>query len=45
MTDDILPGELFYGYRAYICGRPHLNPLREVLNRHNGEGVVALRWG
>jgi hypothetical protein len=44
-TDDILPKELFDGCRAYICDRLRLNPLREVLDCHNDEGVIALCWG
>jgi hypothetical protein len=44
-TNDILPEELFDGCGAYVCDRLRLNPLCEVLHRHNSEGVISLCWG
>jgi hypothetical protein len=43
-TDDILLEELFDCCDAHACDRLHLDSLREVLNCHHGEGVVALHW-
>jgi hypothetical protein len=44
-ADDILPEELFDGCRAYVCDRFCLNPLHEVFDCHNSEGIIALCWG
>jgi hypothetical protein len=41
-TDDVLPEEFFDGHRGYVGDRLHLNPLREVFDCHDGEGVIAL---
>jgi hypothetical protein len=41
-TNDILLGELFDGCRTYVCDMFCLNRLHEVLDYHNGEGVIAL---
>jgi hypothetical protein len=43
-TNDILPEELFDVCGAYVCDRLHLNPLREIFDCHDGEGVIALCW-
>jgi hypothetical protein len=40
-TNDILPKELFDDCGAYVCDRFCLNPLREVLDCHNGEGTIS----
>jgi hypothetical protein len=44
-TDDVLPEELFNGCRAYICDMFCLNPLCEVLDCHDSEGVIAMCSG
>jgi hypothetical protein len=44
-ANDILPEELFDGCGAYVCDRLSLNPLYEVFDCHNGEGIIALCWG
>jgi hypothetical protein len=43
-TDDILLEELFDCCRAYVYDRLCFNPLREVHDCHNNEGVIALCW-
>jgi hypothetical protein len=45
VIDDILLEELFDCCGAYICERLCLDPLREVFDCNNDEGVIALRWG
>jgi hypothetical protein len=44
VTDDVLPEKLFDSCGAYVCDRPRLNPLCEVLRSHNSEGVISLYW-
>jgi hypothetical protein len=44
-TDDILLEELFDSCGAYVCDRFCLNPLHEVLDCHDSEGVIVLCWG
>jgi hypothetical protein len=43
--DDILPKEFSDGCEAYVCDGLRFNPLCEILNGHDGEGVVATCWG
>jgi hypothetical protein len=44
MIDDVLPEKILNGSGAYVGDRLHLNPLCEILNCYDGEGVVALSW-
>jgi hypothetical protein len=43
--DNIFSEELFDGCGADVCDRLNLNPLCEVLDCHNGDGVITLCWG
>jgi hypothetical protein len=43
-TDDVLPEEFLDCRRAYVGDRLCLDPLGEILNRYNGEGIVALSY-
>jgi hypothetical protein len=45
VADDILLEEFSDYCEAYIGERLRFYPLCEVFDCHNGEGVVALRWG
>jgi hypothetical protein len=45
VVDDVLPEEFSDYCGAYVGERLRFDPLREIFDRHNGEGVVALRWG
>jgi hypothetical protein len=44
VADDVLLEELFDGCGAYISDGLCLNPLREVFDCHNSEGIVAMCW-
>jgi hypothetical protein len=43
-VDDVLQENFLDGCGAYVCDRHHLNPVSEILNCDNSEGVVALSW-
>jgi hypothetical protein len=43
--DDVWTEEFFYGCEAYISHWLRLDPFHEVLDGHDGEGVIALCWG
>jgi hypothetical protein len=45
MTDNVLLEEFFDSSRGYVGDRLRLNPFHEILNYHNGEGIIAMRWG
>jgi hypothetical protein len=44
VADDVLPEKILDGHRAYVGDRLRLNPLCEILDCYNGEGVIALSW-